>query len=284
MLASIEAGGTKFVCAVSDLDLNIIDKLSFPTGDPKETIEKVVEFFDQYKNIQAMGIGSFGPIDIDRDSSSYGYITSTPKLEWKNFNFLGEIKKYYNIAIGWTTDVNAACLGEYRLGAARDKSSAIYLTIGTGIGGGAIVDGKFLEGFSHPEMGHIMVRRHWGDSFRGSCPYHGDCLEGLASGPSIEKRYRRAESLEEDNEIWDIVSYYIAQALVNYTYIVRPEIIILGGGLMKQAQVLDLIKKHFSSLLANYVEIPNIDEYIVLASLGDNSGIIGGLLLAKDSL
>src|SRR5699024_924830 len=155
MFGSIEAGGTKFVCAVSKENLDIIERISFPTKYPQETLEKVFNFFDYYKDLRAIGIGSFGPVEVNKKSEKYGYITSTPKPGWANFDFLGKIKSHYNIPIGWTTDVNIACLAEYELGSAKECDSCIYLTVGTGIGGGAIIQGRFVEGFGHPEMGHI---------------------------------------------------------------------------------------------------------------------------------
>lgn len=285
MLGSIEAGGTKFVCAVSDEELNIIERISFSTSNPLDTLEKIYDFFDSYEKLKAIGIGSFGPIEVNNKSDKYGYISSTPKLDWRNFDFLGSMKEHFKIPIAWTTDVNAACLGEYQVGSAADSDSCIYLTIGTGIGGGAIANGSFIGGFGHPEMGHIIVKPHIKDNFKGWCPYHDDCLEGLAAGPSIEKRYGiKAQNLGLNHEIWQIISYYIAQALINYTLVLRPEKIILGGGVMKQRQMLGLIKKEFINLLSDYVNIPPIDQYIVKPSLGDNAGIIGGLILAKKSL
>ncbi len=282
MFGAIEAGGTKFVCAVSDENLNIVERISFSTGYPLETLQHVFDFFDSYGDLKSIGIGSFGPIDVNRKSPKYGYVTSTPKPGWRDFNFLGEMKAHYDVPIGWTTDVNAACLAEYEVGSAIKANSCIYLTIGTGIGGGAIVQGEFIEGFGHPEMGHIIVRRHPEDDFKGWCPYHGDCLEGLAAGPSIEKRYGiKAQNLEPEHEIWKIIAHYIAQALVNYTLVLRPEKLILGGGVMKQSHILELIKREFITLLSDYVEIPPIDQYIVNPLLGDNAGVIGGLILAK---
>lgn len=285
MLGAIEAGGTKFVCAVGEENFKIVDKISFPTTDPEETIQRVFDFFDTYSNLDAIGIGSFGPIDTNKKSKKYGYVTSTPKIKWRNFDFLGEMKKRYNLPIGWTTDVNAACLGEYEIGSAANNNSCIYLTVGTGIGGGAIFNGTIVEGFGHPEMGHIIIRNHTNDDFEGVCPYHKNCLEGLAAGPSIEKRYGiKAENLDANHKIWDILAYYLAQALMNYTLILRPEKIILGGGVMNQARMLDLVKEQFSSLLADYVATPDLDSYIVTPSLGSNAGITGGLILAHQIL
>ena len=285
MFAAIEAGGTKFVCAVGDDDFKIVDKISFPTTYPEETMQRIFNFLDTYENLKAIGIGSFGPIDININSEKYGYITSTPKTNWRNFNFLGEMKKHYSIPIGWTTDVNAACLGEYEVGSAVNNNSCIYLTVGTGIGGGAIINGKIVEGFGHTEMGHIIIRNHPDDDFEGVCPYHKNCLEGLAAGPSIEKRYGvEAQKLDADHKIWRILAYYLAQALMSYTLILRPEKIILGGGVMNQARMIDFVREAFSLLLANYVETPDLDSYIVTPSLGDNAGITGGLILAHRSL
>lgn len=285
MLGAIEAGGTKFVCAVGDKDLNVIKRISFPTSTPEETMEKVFGFFDSYEDLEAIGIGSFGPIDINRDSSTYGYITSTPKPNWKNFDFIGKMKNHYDMPLGWTTDVNASCLGEYELGSAADNNSCLYLTVGTGIGGGGIIDGNFIECLGHPEMGHILINPHPQDNFKGWCPYHGKCLEGLAAGPSIEKRYGlRAEALEKDHEIWKILAYYLGQAMVNYTLVLRPEKIILGGGVMKQPHMLGLVQEEFTRLMGGYVESPPVETYIVSPSLGDNAGIIGGLMLAKKEL
>ncbi len=282
MLGAIEAGGTKFVCAVGDENFNIIERVSFPTTSPEEVMERIFEFFDKYKDLKSIGIGSFGPIDVVEKSKTYGYITTTPKKGWNNFDFLGTMKKHYDFPIGWTTDVNASCIAEYNM---EKIDSCLYLTVGTGIGGGAIFDGKFVGGFGHPEMGHILVRKHPNDNFDGVCPYHGDCLEGLASGPAIEKRYGvKAEDLSPDHEIWDILAYYLAQALMSYTLILRPERIVIGGGVMLQPHMLGLIRKEFSSLLAEYVEVPALDNYIVSPRLGDNAGIIGGLILAKESL
>lgn len=282
MFGAIEAGGTKFVCAVSDENFNIIERVSFSTRSPEETLDDVFKFFDKYENLKAIGIGSFGPIEVNKKSQNYGYITSTPKLKWQYFDFLGNMKSHYNIPIGWTTDVNAASLGEYELGSAKENNSCIYLTVGTGIGGGAIINGKFIEAFGHSEMGHIIIRKHPEDDFEGWCPYHGDCLEGLTAGPSIEKRYNvKGQSLDENHEVWKFISYYLAQALVDYTLILRPEKLILGGGVMKQSHLLSMIKENFVELLADYIEIPPIDDYIVTPSLGDNAGIVGALILGK---
>ncbi|WP_225743520.1 ROK family protein [Marinilactibacillus sp. Marseille-P9653] len=284
MLGAIEAGGTKFVCAISDEALVIKERITIPTTTPEETLGKVFEFFDQFE-LESMGIGSFGPIGVNKDSESYGYVTTTPKTAWKHTDFLGKVKERYTIPVGWTTDVNAAALGELERGAAKGKSSCIYLTVGTGIGGGAVVDGKPLEGFGHPEMGHVLVKMHPDDTFEGVCPYHKNCLEGLAAGPAIEKRYgKKAQELTDRKEVWEIEAFYLAQALMNYTLILSPEKIILGGGVMKQKQLFPLIRNEFKTLLNGYVETPDLDTYIIPPELGDDAGITGSLLLALKEL
>ena len=278
---SIEAGGTKFVCAIGNVNFEIIKRVSFPTTTPLETLAQVFVFFDQYE-LLAIGIGSFGPIDVNPSSPTYGYITSTPKPHWENFDFLGAVKAKYCIPIGFTTDVNAAALGEHAAGAAQNLNSCLYLTVGTGIGGGAVVGGQLLDGFSHPEMGHIILRPHPKDYFAGSCPYHGNCFEGLAAGPAIEKRFGlKAESLEPNHIAWDFVAYYIAQALMNYILTISPEKIILGGGVMNQLHLFPLIRSALKDLMNSYVKMPELDKFIVPPMLNNNAATIGCFLLAK---
>lgn len=282
LVGAIEAGGTKFVCAIGNEKNEIIERVSFPTTTPEETLRSVFNFFDQY-SLASIGIGSFGPIDINESSDKYGYILSTPKIPWKNFNFLGAMKERYSIPIGWTTDVNAAALGESKFGAAKGLKNTMYITIGTGIGAGAIVNGELLAGIGHPEMGHLLVRPHDKDGYEGFCPYHGNCLEGMAAGPSINGRLGRAgKDVDVDHEVWEFMSYYIGQALVAYTVILRPERIVLGGGVMNAPGMLEKVKKQFSSLLANYVPIPELDNYLVKPGLGDNAGITGSIILANE--
>lgn len=284
ILGAIEAGGTKFICAVSDENLKIKERISIPTTTPEETLAAVFNFFDTYK-LDAIGIGSFGPIDVNPLSETYGSITSTPKPGWKNFPFLEKMKERYEIPYGWTTDVNAAAYGEIKKGAAVGKNSCIYITVGTGIGAGIVVDSKVIHGFGHPEAGHILVKRDERDSYEGTCPYHKDCLEGVAAGPAIGKRFGiNAPELPENHVAWEIEAYYLAQALVNYTLVLSPERIIFGGGVMKQTQLYPLIYREFTKLMNEYVSTPVLEEYIVPCALGDNAGIIGCLLLAQDAI
>jgi fructokinase len=281
LFGSIEAGGTKFVCAVGNDQGQIIKRVSFPTTTPSETMQQVFDFFDP-DHLKAIGIGSFGPIDVNPNSQTYGYIKNTPKPSWANYNFVGAIKSRFEIPVGWSTDVNAAALSEAMKGAGAGLQSVLYLTVGTGIGGGAVIDGKILEGFSHPEMGHIKVQPHPKDSFQGLCPFHHNCLEGMAAGPTIEARLKqKGNEIDRNHEVWGFLAHYLAQALYTYTFVLSPDIIILGGGVMKSGHLLPKVKIELVELIANYVEIPPIDNYIRLPALGDDSGIIGGLLLAK---
>lgn len=284
LLGSIEAGGTKFVCGIGNDKLEIIERVSFPTTTPEETMALVIDFFKQH-DLKAIGIGSFGPIDIHKDSVTYGHITSTPKLAWQDYDFVGAMKKEFNLPIAFTTDVNAAAYGEYVAGSGKGLSSCIYYTIGTGVGAGAIQDGRFIEGFSHPEMGHMIVKRHTEDQFKGSCPFHSDCLEGMAAGPAIEKRAgKKGQELTEDDPIWDIEAYYVAQAAYNTTLMLAPEIIIFGGGVMKQRHMLDKVHQEFEKLINGYVKTPPLENYIVTPMLEDDPGTIGCLALAKKEL
>lgn len=284
-LGAIEAGGTKFVCAVSDENLNIVEKIKFDTGTPERTMEKVSDFFDQF-DLDGMGIGSFGPIDVIESSETYGYITSTPKPGWKNFDFLRAIKANYNIPVYWTTDVNASGYAEYKMGQAEQLNSCLYLTVGTGVGGGAIYNDDILIGRNHLEVGHVIVRKHEDDNYQGHCPYHGDCLEGLICGPAIEARFqnKKAKDIEADNPVWDYVAYYLAQALRGLSLTLMPEQIIIGGGVMNQPQLMPKVHNYFNELWKDYLPLPELKDYITKPKLGDDSGIIGGLLLAKKVL
>lgn len=284
LLGGIEAGGTKFVCAVGDENGKVQARVKFPTTTPEETIEQVFAFFDQYQ-IEALGIGSFGPIDINPDSATYGYITDTPKLAWKNYNFLGALRDHYQIPFVWTTDVNVAAYGEYKKGAGVGKKNILYVTVGTGVGVGYISHGELYSGRSHPEGGHIMMHRLAGDDFAGVCPYHGDCLEGIAAGPAVEKRTgKKGYELTPTDDCWQKEAYYLAQACMTYTLTFSPDIIIFGGGVMKQSQLFPMIRTEFLKLMNDYVRVPDLDQYIVHVQLGDDAGITGSLLAAATVL
>lgn len=289
MLGAIEAGGTKFVCAVGKEDGTLVERVQFDTLTPEETMPKVIEFFKKHP-IKALGIGSFGPVDIDKNSPTYGNITSTPKPGWTNYPFLKTLQEEFDVPMEFNTDVNAAALGELMLGAAQGLDSCLYITVGTGIGAGAVVQGELLQGLSHPEMGHILVKRHPEDEFEGFCPYHKDCLEGLAAGPAIERRWgKKGVELADRPEVWDLEAYYLSQALMQYILILSPKKIIMGGGVMKQKQLFPLIQKKVQEWLNGYVALPTIttdeiQDFIVPPALGDNAGITGALMLAKKAL
>ncbi|SFE87663.1 fructokinase [Bacillus sp. OV194] len=285
-LGAIEAGGTKFICGIGDENGEVFERISIPTTTPEETIGQVVDFFRD-KEISAMGIGSFGPVDLDKNSETYGYITSTPKPHWAQYDLVGEIQKHIHVPVAFDTDVNAAALGELEWGAAKGLDSCIYMTVGTGIGVGAITESKLLHGLTHPEMGHILVRRHPEDHFEGSCPYHKDCLEGMAAGPALEKRWgQKGIELAGKEKVWEYQAHYLSQALVNYILILSPKKMILGGGVMKQEQLFPLIRKKVLDTLNGYVQHPqltkeNIQDFIVPPGQGDNAGLCGAIALAK---
>lgn len=280
---AIEAGGTKFVLGVGDAQGNVFHQCSLPTITPRETMTKVLAFFKQHP-VEAIGVGTFGPVDLKRDSPTYGQITNTPKLAWQNFDILGTLRRELNIPVCLTTDVNAACLGEAVYGQTK-KASSLYFTIGTGIGVGAINQGAFVTGLSHPEMGHMRVVPHPDDDFEGCCPFHKNCLEGLASGPAIEKRTgKKGADLPVDHPVWEFVADYLAQAVYNAALMLDPEVIILGGGVMKQTHLLPFIKEKVLAYNNGYCNLPPIDEYLQLATLADQQGIMGCLALAHQEV
>ncbi|MCB5138988.1 ROK family protein [Streptococcus mutans] len=285
LYGSIEAGGTKFVCAVGDENFQILEKVQFPTTTPYETIEKTVAFFKKFEaDLASVAIGSFGPIDIDQNSDTYGYITSTPKPNWANVDFVGLISKDFKIPFYFTTDVNSSAYGETI--ARSNVESLVYYTIGTGIGAGAIQNGEFIGGMGHTEAGHVYMAPHPNDvhhGFVGTCPFHKGCLEGLAAGPSLEARTGiRGELIEQNSEVWDIQAYYIAQAAIQATVLYRPQVIVFGGGVMAQEHMLNRVREKFTSLLNDYLPVPNVKDYIVTPAVAENgSATLGNLALAK---
>lgn len=289
-IASIEAGGTKFVCALGAVSGQIIHSVRIPTRLPAETMAQVISFFRNFeRDIQAFGIGSFGPVDLNQNSPTYGFITSTPKDGWRNFDLVGAVRRVFDVPIAFDTDVNAAVLAEARWGIARGLRTAMYVTVGTGIGGGVIAEGKLLHGLVHPEMGHIRIPHdRTQDPFPGVCPYHLDCLEGLASGPAIEARWGAGPAtLPPDHPAFKLEAEYLGLACMNWICTLSPQKIILGGGVM-QPHLFPLVRERTRSLLNGYVnaqEITNqIDDYIVAPALGDSAGILGGLALAISAL
>ncbi len=294
LYGAIEAGGTKFVCAVGRGPEDLQDLVSFPTTSPPETIAKTVDYFQgalaKHGELAAIGIASFGPVDPNPLSETFGYITATPKPGWSNFNFAGALQKQMLIPVGFDTDVNGAALSEWRWGAGQGLETFIYLTIGTGIGGGGLLNGKLMHGLIHPEMGHMLLPHDWvADPFPGFCPFHGDCLEGMAAGPALEKRWGlRAENFTPDHPAWDLEAHYLALGLSNLICSLSPQKIILGGGVMQQAHLFPLIRKKVQELLNGYVRSPwlleRIDEYIVPPALGSRAGVLGAIALAMQTV
>lgn len=272
------------VCAIGDETGKIYEQVSIPTETPEITVPKLTQYFKE-REVDALGIGCFGPIELDRSSSLYGCITSTPKTAWKNYNIVKAFYEVLKCPIGFDTDVNGSVLGEVTFGQAKGKSCVIYLTIGTGVGGGIYIEGNLLHGMLHPETGHVLIQRRDSDTYVGKCPYHKNCLEGLAAGPAIEERWgKKAVFLADRPEVWELEADYIAQALTGYILTLSPQMIILGGGVMHQEQLFPLIREKVTQMLGGYIQAKELDDmehYIVPASLNDNQGIMGCLELAR---
>ncbi len=286
----IEAGGTKFICALGSGPGHMLSETRIETTTPDETLERVVHFFRPAvveKTISTIGIGCFGPLDLDPRSSTYGFITSTPKPGWRNTDVVGRLRRELDTKIAFDTDVNAAALGEFTWGAGSGSDPTLYLTIGTGIGGGFVTGGRPIQGLVHPEMGHIRLPHDLGrDPFSGSCPFHGDCFEGLANGPAIEKRLGRpSDELADDDPFWPLEAHYIALAVQNFVLTLSPRKVILGGGVMHREFLFPLIRREVRQLLNGYVDHPvileHIDDYIVPPALGNNAGVLGAIALAR---
>lgn len=288
-IGALEAGGTKMVCAVGDENGTIKERISLPTETPAVTLPAIAAWFRE-KNIQALGIGCFGPIDVNRQSPTYGYITTTPKLAWQNTDMVGYFKRELTapagpaLPVGFDTDVNASCLGEATWGSTREVDSSIYITIGTGVGVGIMVERQLLHGMMHPEAGHILLRKADADRYPGKCPYHGSCLEGLASGPAIEERWgEKADRLKDKKEVWELEAFYLAQAIADYIVVLSPKRIVLGGGVMHQEQLFPLVRTKTKEWLNGYIvtpELADMEHYIVPPALRDDQGIMGCIQLA----
>ena len=288
LYGGIELGGTKIICAVGTGPADVQAERRFATTTTGEVLAQIIAFFQQYQ-LDALGIGSFGPISLNRGAPDYGSITTTPKPGWAHTDIVGPIGRALHIPVGFDTDVNAAALGEWRWGAGQGLDTFIYLTIGTGIGGGGISNRRLMHGLLHPEMGHIRLPHdQQADPFAGICPYHGDCLEGLASGPALQARWGvPAESLPADHPIWALEAHYLALACVSFMCILSPQRIILGGGVMSQPHLFPLIRREVMALLNGYIQAPvvlqHIDSYIVPPGLGNQVGVLGALALAEQA-
>lgn len=283
---ALEAGGTKFICAIGTEEGKLVRTARIPTTHPSETLQKTIAFFQSGPEpIERLGVGCFGPLDLNPRSESFGTITQTPKPGWSNTAVQPVLENTLSVQVRIDTDVNTAALGEAHWGAGQGVSNLLYLTIGTGIGGGVLIDGRPVHGLVHPEMGHILLPNHPEAGFHGICPFHSDCFEGLASGPAIAARWgSSAEDLPENHPAWDIEAQFIAQALHAYVLTLSPERIILGGGVMKQAHLFPRIRRGLLASLNGYVQADGLldqtDQYVVPPALGDRAGILGALRLA----
>jgi len=288
LLGTLEAGGTKMVMGLADADCHIIKRESCPTRLPEETLADIIAFFEPHK-IDALGIATFGPVDLRPSSASFGSIINTPKLAWRNFPLYRRLKEALQVPCAIDTDVNGAALAEARMGAVKGLENCVYFTIGTGIGGGVLSDGRLVHGMIHPEWGHTPIARHPEDPLtRGVCPYHENCAEGLAAGPSMQARWGvPAQELPEGHFAWELEAYYLAQLCITAMMTVSPERIVLGGGVMGRSSLYPMVREKANQLLGGYLASPTPEEmeaFIVPPALWPDSGLIGGALLAKDLL
>jgi fructokinase len=289
LYGGVETGGTWCVCAVGSGPEEIVKTERFPTTGPEETLARIVEFFAAGPEVAAIGIGSFGPVDLDPSSPTWGYVTTTPKPGWQHVSVASAVADGLGVPVAFDNDVDAAALGEYRWGAARGAGSLFYLTVGTGIGGGLVLDGRPWHGLVHPEVGHIRVPRDRDPeraSFPGICPVHGDCWEGVASGPAIAERSRcRTEELPDDHPVWKIEAEYLALGILSIVLVASPERVIVGGGVMEHPWLLEATRARVRELLAGYLETAalseEIDSYLVAPALGDRAGVLGAIALAQ---
>jgi fructokinase len=290
LYGGIEAGGTKVVCAVGSGPDDLRAELRLPTTSPETTISQAIAFFreqGQVEPLTAIGVASFGPLDPTPASPTFGYITTTPKPGWAQTNFVGPLRQALGVPVGFDTDVNGAALAEYRWGAAQGLDTFVYLTIGTGLGGGGLVNGQLMHGLLHPEMGHMLIPHNWdADPYAGFCPYHGDCWEGLAAGPALEGRWQRpATELPPDHPAWELEAHYLALGLVNIICTLSPQRLIMGGGVMDQRQLFPLIHNQVYTMLNGYLQsrqiLEELDQYIVPAGLGSRAGVLGAIALAQ---
>jgi len=293
LFGGVELGGTKVVCAIGDGQGSILAEERFPTSDPKSTLAQIISWLRErtegISRLTAIGVGSFGPIELKVSSAHYGFIGRTPKPGWSATDVVGNLRREFSCPIGFDTDVNAAALAEHRWGAATDVQSLVYVTVGTGIGGGALIGGTTIHGLMHPEIGHIYPRRHLLDGeFSGVCPFHGDCLEGLASGPAIVARTgARLEQLPADHAQWEIEADYLGQLCALLLMTLSPQRIVLGGGVMSQTRLLAPIRRRLQHWAGGYIDrrevLSEVDRYVVSPALGGQAGVRGALALAMDA-
>jgi fructokinase len=277
VFGGIEGGGTKWEVAFGTGPDDLRATETIPTTTPEETIGRAIEFFERHPP-DAVGIGSFGPVDVRTASPTWGHVTSTPKPGWANTDVGQAIRRRLSVPVAFDTDVNAAALAEHLWGAAVALDTFCYITVGTGIGGGAMVGGRVLHGLTHPEFGHMRIPHDRdADPFSGSCPYHGDCWEGLAAGSALERRWGAPAAELDDPAVWALEAHYLALGLVNVMSVLSPEAILLGGGVMKRRGLIDLVRQEVDGLVNGYLRVPRIE----LPALGTRAGVLGAIALAR---
>lgn len=276
----VEGGGTKFVCAVGSSPDDLTASATIPTTSADETLAQVAGFFAD-EAIDALGVATFGPLDLDPGSPTFGHVVATPKEAWSGANVAGTLAAALEVPVAIDTDVNGAAIGEGRWGAAEGLDTFLYVTVGTGIGGGGVINGAPMHGEGHPEMGHMRIPRHPDDRYPGRCPYHGDCLEGLAAGPAIAERWGRpGEELGGDEAVVALEAFYLGTAMANLALIVAPQRIIVGGGVMGLPGLLDATRAAMTETLAGYITVA-ANDVLVSPALGSRSGVLGGIAMAE---
>lgn len=286
VLGGIEAGGTRWNCAVGDGEGSVAAAESFATTTPAETIGRALSFFAANGPLRALGVGCFGPVELDRSSPRWGSITATPKPGWSGTDIVSALRAGLDVPIAFETDVNAAAVGEARWGAGRGLETFAYVTVGTGIGGGVIANGRPLHGLVHPELGHMRIPHdRERDPFPGSCPFHGDCLEGLASGEALRRRWGAPGEELDSPEVWELEAHYLALGLANLVLALSPQRIVVGGGVAATPGLLAMVRQGLAGVLAGYPDAPQlgegIDDYLVAPALGPRAGVLGALELAR---
>lgn len=287
LYGGVETGGTWCVCAIGTGPERIHRQEQFPTADPEQTLEQIVAFFRAGPACEAIGIGSFGPVDLDLSSPTWGYVTTTPKPGWQHVALAPVVRERLGVPVAFDHDVVAAALGEYRWGAGRGATALCYLTIGTGVGAGLLIDGRPWHGLTHPEVGHIRIpHRQERDPFRGTCPMHGDCWEGLACGPALEKRWGEPPNeLPDEHPAWELEAEYLALGILSIVSVFSPARIVVGGGVMERAGLLAMVRTRLRELVAGYLDTPllgdQIHAFLVPPALGDRAGVLGAIALAQ---
>lgn len=283
LYGGVEAGGTKFICAVASADGDIVARTEIATTDTEQTLQAVCDFFKQNPKIVSLGIGSFGPLDLDPASPQFGFITKTPKGWWANTDIKGILEKGVGVSAILDTDVNCAAIGEKFFGAALSVDNFVYLTVGTGIGGSLIIDSQPFYGSGHLEIGHMYVPHEpFEDGFMGNCSFHQDCLEGIASGSAMQQRWNTKAQDINSEEAWQLEAQYLGSAVANLVMSVRPELFILGGGVMNRPGLIENIRVQVQKCVNNYLDMPPLDSYVV-ASSNPNNAVLGAIKLAAIS-